>query len=141
MTDTKLRLSSGLRTEVDYGYSRAVKVGSSIYVAGTTSTRDGQVVGIDDPGAQARQTLENIRWALEQFGSSLEDVVRYRAFVVDMTRWEPIALELGRVFGAIRPAGTLVGTSGLIRPEMLVEIEVDAIIGSGDAVSDLTPSA
>lgn len=140
MTQTKLRLSSGMASEAAYGYSRAVKVGSTVYVSGTTAMRAGEVVGIGDAGAQTRQALENIRWALEQFDSCLEDVVRYRAHVADMTQWEPVARELGAHFGESRPAGTLVGTSGLIFPELLVEIEVEAIIGSGDDIHDLEPA-
>jgi enamine deaminase RidA (YjgF/YER057c/UK114 family) len=139
MQHTRLRLSSGQPSEEAFGYSRAVKVGATIYVSGTTAIRAGEVVGRGDAGAQARQAIENIRWALEQFDSCLEDVVRYRAYVADMSQWEPVARELGVWFGATRPAGTLVGTSGLIMPELLVEIEVEAIIGSGDGIDDLTP--
>jgi enamine deaminase RidA (YjgF/YER057c/UK114 family) len=140
MTQGKLRLSSGMASEAAFGYSRAVKVGSTIYVSGTTAVRSGEVVGIGDAGAQTRQAIENIRWALEQFDSGLDDVVRYRVYVADMTQWEPVARELGAQFGASRPAGTLVGTSGLIFPELLVEIEVEAIIGSGDDIHDLEPA-
>jgi enamine deaminase RidA (YjgF/YER057c/UK114 family) len=128
-----------MASEEMYGYSRAVKIGSTIYVSGTTSIRAGEVVGLGDAGAQARQAIENIRWALEQFDSGLEDVVRYRAYVTDMTQWEPVARELGAWFGETRPAGTLVGTSGLILPQLLVEIEAEAIIGSGELIDDLTP--
>lgn len=139
MSQSKLRLSSGMASEAAFGYSRAVKVGATIYVSGTTAVRAGEVVGVGDAGTQTRQAIENIRWALEQFDSCLEDVVRYRVYVADMTQWEPVARELGAHFGSSRPAGTLVGTSGLIFPELLVEIEAEAIIGSGDDVHDLEP--
>jgi enamine deaminase RidA (YjgF/YER057c/UK114 family) len=139
MQHTRLRLSSGTPAEEAFGYSRAVKVGSTIYVSGTTAIRGGEVIGIGDAGTQARQAIENIRWALEQFDSGLEDIVRYRAYVTDMTQWEAVARELGVWFGAIRPAGTLVGTSGLIFPELKVEIEAEAIIGSGEGIDDMTP--
>ena len=139
MQHTRLCLSSGSASEESFGYSRAVKVGSTIYVSGTTAIRGGEIVGLGDAGTQARQAIENIRWALEQFDSCLEDVVRYRAYVADMTQWEPVARELGVWFGQNRPAGTLVGTSGLIFPELLVEIEAEAIIGSGEGIDDLTP--
>ena len=139
MTETRLRVTTGMATEAAYGYSRAVKFGSTIYVSGTTATRGGEIVGIGDAGAQTRQAIENIRWALEQFDSGLEDVVRYRAYVTDLTQWESVARELGAFFRDIRPAGTLVGTSGLILPELLVEIEVEAVIGSGADIRDLEP--
>lgn len=139
MAETRLRVTSGTATEAAYGYSRAVKLGSTIYVSGTTATRGGEIVGIGDAGAQTRQAIENIRWALEQFDSGLDDVVRYRVYVVDLTQAEAVGQELGSFFRDIRPAGTLVGTSGLIRPEMLVEIEVEAVIGSGPDIRDLEP--
>jgi enamine deaminase RidA (YjgF/YER057c/UK114 family) len=124
-------ISSGTVWERTYGYSRAVKVGDTVYVAGTTAVDDsGAVVGPDDPYAQARFIFQKIARALGQAGSSLADVVRVRTFITDISRWEEVARAQGEVFADIRPAATLVQISGLIAPELLVEIEVDAVIGS-----------
>ncbi|MCC6704998.1 MAG: RidA family protein [Thermomicrobiales bacterium] len=139
MTPTKLRLSSGSTLERDFGYSRVNVVGDRIFVSGTTALRVGYDIPLNDPGAQARQTMEHIQWALEQVGSSMRDVVRWRAYITDLTRYEEVTKVMGEFFGDIRPAGTLVGMAGLIRPELLVEIEVDAIKGSGDEIGDLIP--
>lgn len=126
-------ISSGAPWEPIVGYSRAVRVGSHVVVAGTTSIgRDGTLVGTGDAAAQTRQALANIRAALERAGARMEDVVRTRIFVTDIAQWEAVGRAHGEVFREIRPASTMVEVSRLIDPQMLVEIEADAII-SGEA--------
>ena len=129
MSNERFRVSSGAPWEATVGYSRAVRSGNHVYVAGTTATdENGEIVGEGDAYAQTVQTLHNIARALEQAGAGIEHVVRTRMFVTDISRWEEYGRAHGEVFGDVRPAATMVEVSRLIDPRMLVEIEVDAEI-------------
>ena len=126
---SRQRISSGGPWEEIVGYSRAVRVGNQVYVAGTTSTNaDGTVYGVGDPALQVQRCFDIIATALAEAGATLEDVVRTRMFVTDISRWEEYGRAHGAIFGAIRPAATMVEVAALISPEHLVEIEVDAVI-------------
>ena len=121
------RYSSGTKWEPIVGYSRAVRVGDRIYVTGTTATDEhGEVVGVDDAYAQTIQTIKNIERALRSLDARLQNVVRTRMFVTDISRWEEYGRAHGEFFREIMPATTMVEVSKLIDPRMLVEIEADA---------------
>src|SRR5438105_11773276 len=128
------RVATGTPWEPIVGYSRAVRVGPFVFVSGTTATdREGRLVGKGDAHAQTVQALRNVRAALEKLGVTLEQVVRTRLFVTDISRWEEIGRAHGEVFGAIRPATSMVEVRRLIDPDMLVEIEADALVEDAPA--------
>lgn len=127
----RLNISSGTTWEALAGYSRAVRIGNWVAVAGTTATDpDGQVVGRGDAYAQTMYAIRKMERALREAGASLEDVIRTRVFIVRASDWEEVCRAHGEVFGSIRPVNTLVTVAALIGEEYLVEIEMDAIIGT-----------
>jgi len=127
----RLNISSGAKWEDIVGYSRAVRVGNVIEVAGTTAVdENGDVVGLNDPYEQTKYALSKIEKALMQAGASMKDVVRTRMFVTDMNRWEEVGKAHGLYFKDIKPAASMIEVKSLISPELLVEIEVTAIVGA-----------
>lgn len=123
------RYSTGTPWEPLVGYSRAVRVGPHVHVSGTTATdADGNLVGVGDPAAQAEQVLQNIDAALKALGAELTDVVRTRVYVTDISHWEAVGRVHGKWFADVRPASALLAVSGLVSPDMLVEMEAEAIV-------------
>lgn len=126
---TRRNVASGAPWEAAVGYSRAVRVGNLVEVAGTTAVDEsGTVVGVGDPYRQARYALEKIGRALAEAGAGFADVIRTRIFVTDIARWEDVGRAHGEVFGNVRPASTLVQVASLVRPDLLVEIEATAVV-------------
>jgi enamine deaminase RidA (YjgF/YER057c/UK114 family) len=122
-------VESGTRWEAIVGYSRAVRVGDRVWVSGTTATdAEGSVIGLGDPYAQTMQALRNIEKALAVAGARMTDVVRTRMYVTDIDHWEEVGRAHAETFGSVRPATTMVEVKRLISPEMLVEVEAEAVV-------------
>ncbi len=124
----RIRVSTGSPWEPVVGYCRAIRIGNTVEVAGTTAMKDGEIVGKGDAYQQAIQCLQTIEEALHKLGATMEAVVRTRMYVTDISQWEEIGRAHGEYFRNIRPVATMVEVKGLIDPELLVEIEVQAII-------------
>ena len=127
------KLNSGTPWEPLFGFSRAVKVGNTIYLSGTTATNDnGDIIGVNDMYQQTKQSIENIKKALKHYGSTLSDIVRVRAQVTEISHWKMVAKAHREAFERIRPAFTLLEVSGLIDPRMLISIDCVAVLDSSD---------
>ena len=124
----RVKYSSGVIWEDLVGYSRAVKIDNRILISGTTSIVDGKIIGEGDPYLQTRTIIDKLETVLHQAESKLEDIVRLRVFVTDISGWEEVGRALGETFKKIKPAQTLVGVSALVDPKMMVEIEAEAVL-------------
>lgn len=124
----RIKISTGVKWEDLVGYSRAIRVGDRVLVSGTTAIENGEVIGIGDYYLQTKTILTKIEKALIYAGSKLEDIIRTRIYVIDISKWEDVGRAHGEFFGKIKPASTMVEISGLVDPEMLVEIEAEAVI-------------